>query len=92
MPIRETNADPDPQALALAALAWAVSDGARADRLLATTGLSVEGLRAGVGEPATLAAVLGFIEAHEPDLIACADALGVDPARLVVARAALDRA
>ncbi|WP_315761235.1 DUF3572 family protein [Sphingomonas sp. Y38-1Y] len=90
MPIRETNPEPDAQALALAALGWAVSDGARADRLLATTGLEGGELRARAAEPVVLAAVLQFIEAHEPDLIACADALGVDPALLVRARMTLE--
>jgi hypothetical protein len=55
------------------------------------TGLDAAGLRARAGEPALLAAALGFLEAHEPDLIACADALGVRPAQLVAARAALER-
>lgn len=90
MPIRETNAEPDPKAIALGALGWAVSEGARADRLLATTGLDPADLRARAGEPAVLAAVLSFIEAHEPDLIACADALGIEPAILVRARMRLE--
>ena len=30
------------------------------------------------------------LEGHEPDLLACADALGVPPARLVSARAGLE--
>ncbi|MGJ3628682.1 DUF3572 family protein [Sphingomonas sp. MMS24-JH45] len=37
-----------------------------------------------------LAAVLGFLEGHEPDLVACADALGTTPAALVRARHELD--
>ena len=37
-----------------------------------------------------LAAVLLFLENHEPDLIACAEALGVPPLRLVAARQELD--
>ena len=44
-------------------------------------------LRARIGDPGLLAAVLRFLEAHEPDLVACADALGVAPSRLVEARA-----
>ena len=87
MKIQETNG----HALALAALGWTLSDGARAGRLLALTGLTPEMLRDGLGEPATLAAVLRFLEAHEPDLIACADALGVAPAELVAARRRLER-
>ena len=51
----------------------------RADRLLALTGLTPEGLRARAGDRALLAAVLGFVLAHEPDLVACADATGTTP-------------
>ena len=78
--------------LALGALAWALSDAARAQRLLDLTGLSPHDLRARAADPDVLAAVLGFIEAHEPDLIACADATGTTPAALVAARHALETA
>ncbi|TGX41354.1 DUF3572 family protein [Sphingomonas naasensis] len=88
MPRVETNAE----ALALQALVWTLGDSARAARLLDLTGLDPAGLRARAGEPALLAATLGFLEAHEPDLVACADALGVAPADLVAARAGLERA
>lgn len=76
--------------LALDALAWTLADGPRAERLLALTGLDPATLRARAGDPATLAAVLGFLESHEPDLLACADALAVPPARLVAARTELE--
>ncbi|HZF94643.1 MAG TPA: DUF3572 domain-containing protein [Allosphingosinicella sp.] len=89
MKIQETN---DPASLALAALGWTLSDDARAERLLSLTGLTPEDLRTGLGEPATLAAILAFLEAHEPDLIACADAIGTTPAALVEARRRLERA
>jgi len=82
----ETNAD----ALALAALGWTLGDGARAERLLALTGLTPEGLRAGIGEPAVLAATLAFLEAHEPDLIAAAAAIDCTPEALVRARRELE--
>lgn len=82
--------DADHTNLALGALAWTLGDSARASRLLGVTGLEPGELRARAGEPALLAACLGFLEAHEPDLIACADALDVRPAQLVAARAALE--
>lgn len=88
--MRDSETNPDATALALAALGWTVGDGARAERLLALTGLDPAGLRARATEPAVLAATLGFLESHEPDLIACADALGVDPAALVRARTLLE--
>lgn len=76
----------DPQALALGALGWLLGDQSRADRLLALTGLSAEELRAGLSEVAVMAAVLDFLCAHEPDLVAAADALGVTPQALAAAR------
>lgn len=80
----------DAQTLALLALAWCLGDARRADRLLALTGLTTNDLRARASEPALGAAVLGFLEAHEPDLIACAEELGVKPAELVAARTELE--
>lgn len=76
--------------VALRAIAWTLSDEDRAARLLALTGLDGAALRQRVGEPAVLAAALGFLESHEPDLVACADALGLAPVALVRARAALE--
>ena len=84
----ETNRDP--AALALGALGWALSEDARAQRLLALTGLTPEDLRVRIGDPGLLAAVLGFLEAYEPDLLACADALEASPANLVEARRKLE--
>ena len=78
------------ETLGLRGLAWTVADDDRAGRLLALPGLDGAALRARLGEPAVLAAVLGFLEAHEPDLIACADALGTTPAALVRARQTLE--
>ena len=85
---QDTN---DPEALALAALGWALAEQARAERLLSLTGLTPEDLRARLTDPALLAAVLRFLEAHEPDLIACAEAMDVPPAALVEARQRLER-
>ncbi len=79
-------------ALALRALIWTLQSPSRAERLLALTGLSVEELRGGAGEPGVLAAILSFLEGHEADLIECADSLGVRPEALVAARRALEAA
>ena len=76
----------DPSGVALGALAWVLSDTSRAERFLALTGLSPETLRAAVGEPATHRAVLEFLCAHEPDLIAAAESLGLEPAQLAALR------
>lgn len=88
MTVPETNADA--QTLALLALSWCLQDDRRAERLLNLTGLTTNDLRARAGQPALLAAVLGFLEAHEPDLIACAEALDVRPERLIRAQQELD--
>ncbi len=58
----------------------------RAERFLAVTGLDPDGLRAAVSESATHLAVLDFLCAHEPDLIAAAQALGLAPAELAATR------
>lgn len=76
----------DPQALALGALGWVLADQARADRLLALTGLTPDDLRAGLGDPATLGAVLEFLCSYEPDLVGAAEELGVSPQELAAAR------
>jgi hypothetical protein len=87
MILPETN---DDETLALGALGWTLGEDQRAGRLLALTGLTPELLRERIGDPAFLAAVLRFLESHEPDLIACASDMGVDPASLVEARRRLE--
>nr|WP_285016840.1 DUF3572 domain-containing protein [Novosphingobium sp. fls2-241-R2A-195] len=84
--LREPSSPSDPQALALNALGWVLSDQDRAERFLSLTGLTPEELRASLGEPSTLGAVLDFLCAHEPDLLGAADALGVQPEMLVAAQ------
>ena len=88
--MHETNGKLEASALAFEALAWALMEEARAERLLSLTGLTPEGLRASINERGTQAAILSFLEAYEPDLIACAAVLGVSPAILVQARQELE--
>jgi len=80
----------DPVALALAALAATLGPERRAQRFLDLTGIGTEELRTRLGEQALLAAVLRFLEAHEPDLLSVAQELGVDPSQLVEARRLLE--
>lgn len=89
MIVRATN--DDVMALALQALAATLAEPKRAERLLALTGLDVDELRGRADDPAILAAVIGFLESHEPDLVAVAEAVGTTPARLVAVRAELER-
>jgi hypothetical protein len=72
------------------ALVWALSDEARCERLLSLTGLTPETLRGGISDTGLQAAVLSFLESHEPDLIACAVAIDVSPEALVAARRELE--
>jgi hypothetical protein len=71
--------------LALAALGWILGQPDRAERLLALTGLTPDDLRTGLGDPSVLGALIEFLCAHEPDLVAAADALGVEPQELAAA-------
>jgi hypothetical protein len=84
--------DNDPVTLALAALAATLRCERRAQRFIDVTGIGTEELRRRAAEPGVLAALLRFLEAHEPDLIDVAEALGVKPEVLVEARRQLEEA
>lgn len=88
--IRAVTNEPEPAVVALQALGATLSDDRRAMRLLDMSGIDPSDLRERAGEPALLAAVLRFLEAHEPDLLAVADAIGRKPEELVSARQALE--
>ena len=87
MPVQIPN---DPIALALAALAATLGCERRAQRFIDLTGIGTDELRARAADPALLAALLRFLEAHEPDLLAVAEGLGCTPQDLVEARARLE--
>ncbi len=78
-------------ALALQVVAWALSDQTRAERLLSLTGLDPQTLRENLMQPGTLGALLDFVLDHEPDLMACAVAIGVAPGDIAAARRGLGR-
>ena len=63
--------------LALAALAATLSDERRARRFIDLTGIGTDELRARAGEPSLLAALIRFLEGHEPDLLSVAEAVGL---------------
>lgn len=88
MRAHETNEDAEQ--LALRVLVWTLTEPERALRLLDVTGLKPHDLRATAGDPAVLAAALAFLEAHEPDLLACAAALDLRPEAIVAARRRLE--
>ena len=78
--------DNDPVVLALSALAETLRDERRAQRFLDLTGIGTEELKRRASEPMLLTALLRFLEAHEPDLLSVAEAVGVTPEELVRAR------
>jgi hypothetical protein len=80
----------DAETLALSALAATLTDERRARRFLDLSGIDTEDLRRRASEPSLLAALLRFLEAHEPDLIDVAEAIGVKPQDLVAAREELE--
>ena len=88
--MRAPETNKDPSTLALRALVWTLAEPTRALRLLDVTGLAPADLRHRADDPAVLGAALGFLEGHEPDLLACAEGLGVAPTALTGARAALE--
>ena len=86
---RETTNDP--HALALAALAATLTDERRARRFLDLTGIGTDELRAKADDPALLSALIAFLEAHEPDLIAVSEQIGVAPDSFGRARRELEQ-
>ena len=47
-------------------------------------------MRLRVGEPALLSALIGFLEAHEPDLLAVSEQIGIKPEVLAAVRRELE--
>ena len=80
----------DAVALALGALTATLADQRLAERFLSLSGLTPPELRQRATDPALLAALLDFLEAHEPDLVRIAEQIGVKAADLVAARIALE--
>ena len=87
MRVNSTN---DAETIALSALAATLTDERRAQRFLDLSGIDTEDLRSRAADPSVLAALLRFLEAHEPDLIDVAEAIGVKPQDLVAAREELE--
>jgi hypothetical protein len=77
-------------ALALRALAATLADQRLAERFLSLSGIDPPELRQRAADPALLVALLQFLEAHEPDLVAVAGEIGVKPEALVAARRELE--
>ena len=68
-----------------------LTDERRAQRFLDLTGLTPQQLRGRIETPALQLSVLEFLCAHEPDLLAAAESLDVEPAAIAAARERLER-
>lgn len=76
----------DPEALALAALAFLAADPERLGVFLAETGLGPENVRTAASNPGFMPAVLDHLIGKEADLVAFAAEQGIDPSEVVTAR------
>ena len=81
--IRQPDQLDEAATLALRALGFVLADERRAQRFLDLTGLTPDTLKAALGEESSHCAVIDFLCAHEPDLVAAAEALGITPQRLL---------
>ena len=77
------------EAVAISALGFVAGDEVLLPRFLAISGISAADIRTAAAEPGFLAGVLDFILAHEPTLVAFAEAGGLDPSAVAKARRAL---
>jgi hypothetical protein len=80
----------DAVTIGLSALAATLVDERRAQRFLALTGIETDELKRRANDPSVLAALIAFLEAHEPDLISVSEAVGLEPATLSEARRQLE--
>jgi len=81
----------DPSELALRVLTWILADDRRAQRFLDLTGLTPGQLRERIGSRELQLSVIEFVCAHEPDLTAAAESLGVAPGAIAAAGEGLAR-
>jgi hypothetical protein len=76
----------DAEQTAVAALGFVASDPELLPRFLAITGIEAHAIRKAAAEPGFLAGVLDFVAAHEPTLLAFAEASGTKPEDVMLAR------
>ena len=74
------------ETLGLQALGWLAADDELFGTFLGASGAQASDIAAAAQSPEFLGAVLDFLAAHEPDLVAAAEELGVKPAELMAAR------
>ena len=74
------------EAIAIRALSYIASEQELLPRFLALSGIEAGQIRQAAREPGFLAGVLQFVLAHEPTLIAFAEASGIPPGDVAAAR------
>lgn len=72
--------------IGVAGLSYLAADPERIGRFLAVTGLGPENVRAAARDPSFLPALLDYLLANETELVAFAQEMNLDPARIRVAR------
>ena len=75
--------------VAIGALAYIAGEPVLLDRFLALTGIEAAAIRQAAAQPGFLAGVLQFIAAHEPTLMAFAEARSIPPEDVLKAMRAL---
>ena len=78
--------DEEAEGIAIAALGFIAGDPVLLPRFLSLTGIEAGQIRAAARSRGFLAGVLDFICAHEPTLVAFAEASSIDPAKVARAR------
>ena len=86
MPPRPPRNRPDPETLALRALAHIAGDEVLLPRFIALSGLDGASLRAGAGDPAVLGGVLDFVLGDERLVVSLAESFEVAPDAFARAR------
>jgi hypothetical protein len=69
---RSSTGEHEAQEMAIAALTWLAEDAERLQRFLAVSGLGPQNLRSAAASPGFLVAILDYLAANEPLLIAFA--------------------
>ena len=87
--VNKTSTPHNAEAIAIEALGFIANDQALMPRFLSLTGIEVQSIRLAAREPGFLAGVLQFITAHEPTLLAFAEASGIAPGAIAAAQRAL---